>query len=190
MNKEKDSSIHRKIERDFFKVSYPKGILKEYEKKVLSSGQLGDLLPMRFISTATEEWVYYEFQNHRPLDQIQLQNLTEAMEIIEKVLVVLLQAEDYLIDIGNICLDYRWIYYDETGKTVRLAYVPKRETLDWQISLFQLIGDVNGLYDSKDSQPYFQQLVDYMDHRLRTLRDLFLKIGELKREAHLTMGGL
>jgi len=185
-----NQNIVRKMERDFFQVIYPKGLLKEYERRVLCSGQLGDLLPMRFVSTATEDLVYYEVQNFQALDKLTFSHLYEALELIEKVLAVLLKAEDYLIDIGNICLDYRWIYYEIESRNIRLAYVPKREILDWQISLFQLIGDINGLYDSKGCLPYFQELMDYMDYRPRNLRELFIKIGDLKREAHLSFGEL
>lgn len=176
--------ITRAIKDDSFLVTYPKGILKDYEKRVLASGELGDLLKMRFISSENQDTVYYEIAGYIPLAQVVFNNLNEAMEIIEGVLTVMLKAEDYLIDIGNICLDYHWIYYNVLNKDIRLAYVPHREVFQWQLSVFQLVGDLNGMYDSKEAQPYFEELKKYMEECQRTLQDVFLKICDMKREAH------
>lgn len=188
MNAEQE--IKRIIKDDSFIVIYPKGILKDYEKRVLAGGELGDLLKMRFISSEKEDTVYYEIAGYIPLSQLIFSDLYEAMDIIEGVLTVMLKSEDYLIDIGNICLDYRWVYYDSRGKTIRLAYIPRREALQWQLSVFQLVGDLNGMYDSKEVQPYFEDLKNYMEGCQRTLQDLFLKICDLKREAHLSIGAI
>lgn len=177
--------MERTIKDGSFVVTYPKGILKDYEKRVLAGGELGDLLKMRFIGTEEKDVVYYEIAGYVPLAQVVFNNLNEAMNIIEGVLNVMLKAEDYLIDIGNICLDYRWVYYDRSNSSIRLAYIPRREVLQWQLSVFQLIGDLNGMYDSKGAQPYFEDLKNYMEGCQRTLQDLFLKICDLKREAHL-----
>lgn len=177
--------IKRTIKDESFVVTYPKGILKDYEQRVLAGGELGDLLKMRFIASENQDTVYYEFAGYIPLAQVVFNNLNEAMDIIEGVLTVMLKAEDYLIDIGNICLDYRWVYYNEINNAIRLAYVPRREALQWQLSVFQLVGDLNGMYDSKEAQPYFEELKNYMEGCQRTLQDLFLKICDLKRDAHL-----
>lgn len=183
-----ETEIKRIIKDDSFAVIYPKGILKDYEKRVLAGGEIGDLLKMRFISSEKQDTVYYEIAGYIPLAQVVFKDFYEAMDIIERVLTVMLKAEDYLIDIGNICLDYRWIYYDGRDKTIRLAYVPKREVFQWQLSVFQLVGDLNGMYDSKETQPYFDDLKNYTEGCQRTLHDLFLKICDLKREAYLSGG--
>lgn len=178
--------IQRTIKDDSFLVCYPKGILKDYEKRVLAGGELGELLKMRFIMSEKQDTVYYEIAGYTPLSQVVFNNLQEAMDIIERVLSVMLKAEDYLIDIGNICLDYRWVYLNLKNNEVRLAYIPRREVLQWQLSIFQLVGDLNGMYNSKDAQPYFDNLLKYMEGCQRNLHDLFLKICDLKREAHLS----
>lgn len=177
--------IKRIIKDESFVVTYPKGILKEHEKRILAEGVLGDLLKMRFISSEKQDSVYYEIAGYISLAQVIFNNLNEAMDIIEGVLTAMLKAEDYLIDIGNICLDYRWVYYNKINNDIRLAYVPRREVLQWQLSIFQLVGDLNGMYDSKEAQPYFEELKKYMEECPRNLQDLFLKICDLKREAHL-----
>jgi hypothetical protein len=51
-----------------------------------------------------------------------------------------------------------------------------------------LLDDLSVIYDSKEAQPYLEDLKNYMDACQRTLQDLFLKICDLKREAHLSVG--
>jgi hypothetical protein len=180
--------IQRIYQDDSFIVIYPKGLLKDYEKRVLAGGDLGNLLEMRFISSEKQEKVYYEIAGYKPLDGMVINNLYEVLDIIEGVLTILIKAQNYLIHLGNISLDYRWMYIDSKDKSLRLAYLPRREIPQWQSSLAYLLDDLSVIYDSKEAQPYFEDLKNYMESCQRSLHDLFLKICDLKREAHLSVG--
>jgi hypothetical protein len=186
LNKQVESQ--RIYQDDSFLVIYPKGLLKEYEKRVLAGGEIGNLLEMRFISSEKQEKVYYEIAGCKALEGHDINNIYEVLDIIEGVLSILIKAQDYLIHLGNISLDYRWMYINSKDKSLRLAYLPRVEIPQWQSSLGQLLEDLSVLYDSKEAQPYFEDLKNYMESCQRSLHDLFLKICDLKREAHLSVG--
>lgn len=180
--------ITRTLKDNSFLVVYEKGLMKDYEKRVLAGREVENLLKMRFITSEKHDNVYYEISSYTPLDQVVFNDLYEAMDIIEGILTVMIKTEDYLIDVGNICLDYPWIYYDTVKRSVHLAYLPRRQTLQWQTSFHRLLVDLQEMCDSKEAQPYFESLKDYIGHCQRSLQDVFLKVCDLQRETHLSIG--
>ncbi len=179
--------ITRTFKDDSFFIVYEKGVLKDYEKRILAGKEIDNLLRMRFIASENKDTVYYDISAYTPLKNVVVLDLFEAINIIQDLITILIKAEDYLIEIGNICLDYEWIYYDTNKKDIYLSYLPRKDTPQWQLSIFKFVADFAIIYNSEEAQPYFETLKNYLEESHRSLQDLFLKICDLKREAHLSM---
>ena len=96
-----------------------------------------------------------------------------------------MNADEYLIDIDYINIDYDSIYHDERKNRIKLLYMPSAEKVAWQNTLIRLNDDIKTIYHRQDLTNYLEQLTHYMSTSHRTIENVSNKISELKRDAHL-----
>ncbi len=176
------------------KISYGNGritiickqnLFKEYEKKVLASGMLAGLVVTEFLKTEHLDRVTYNISGMKKISEQDLSTLNDALDLLQKILFILLNADEYLIDIDYINLSYDCIYKEERKKGIRLLYVPCVEKIVWQNSFSELIHDLKTIYPRHDLTNYLEQLIRYISISHRTIENVSDKISELKRDAHL-----
>ncbi len=166
-------------------VSYEKGILSEYQKKVLASGEVRNFVKMEFINIHGSDVVNYCIEGLEVLSEYKVLSFNNAMDFLEMVLHALMKSEEYLVDIGNICLDPDHIYIEPTNNLIKFFYKPSKEPSYWLKSFRGLVVRINDAYENRDINVYFEKLTNYIDENSKTLEDLSLKISELKRDAHI-----
>jgi len=164
---------------------YKQNLFKEYEKKVLASGLLTGLAVMEFIEIEHDDCVTYNISGRKMISLSDFCTLNDALVFLKKILVILLNADEYLIDIDNINLDYERIYHDDRKNNIRLLYIPSAEKTTWQNSFIGLINDIGATCNRKDLTNYLEQLIHYLSTSHRTIEDVSNKISEFKRDAHL-----
>lgn len=160
-------------------------LLREYEKKVLASAMITGLAVVEFLRTDQIDRLTYNISGMKKISESNFSRLNDAFELFKKILTILLNADEYLIDIDKINLDYDSIYEDERKNNIRLLYLPSVEKVPWQTSLSGLINEIKISYNRQDLTNYLEQLNSYLSMSHRTIEDVLNKISELKREAHL-----
>jgi len=178
-----------KVERNYnagrLVVSYEKGTLSEYQKKVLASGEIRNILKMEFINIKSGDVVNYCIEGLEPLSEYKVLSFNRVMDLLEMVLNALMKSEEYLVDIGNICLDPDYIYIEPASHLIKFFYKPSEAPSYWLKSFRGLVIRINDAYGNRDIKVYFEKLINYIDENNKTLEDLSLKISELKRDAHI-----
>lgn len=166
-------------------VAYEAGFLPEYEKKVLASGEIGGLIKMEFLNVEGRDVVTYNISGLEPLIKHAFSSFNDIMDFLETALTVLAHTDEYLVDIGNICLDTDHIFIETRRKRLKFVYKPTGNPVNWQQSFGMLIVNINETLQSRDIIKYFDLLTAYIDESDRTISDVSLKISELKRDAHM-----
>jgi len=165
--------------------SYEKGILSDYQKKVLASGEIRNFVKIEFINIHSNDVVNYCIEGLVALSDYKVLSFNNAMDILEMVLQALMKSEEYLVDIGNICMEPEHIYIEPRNNLIKFIYKPSKAPAYWLKTFRGLVVRINDAYDNRDINIYFEKLKNYIDEDNKTLEDLSLKISELKRDAHI-----
>lgn len=166
-------------------VRYEKGILLGYQKKVLASGEIRNFIKMEFVNIHSNDVVNYCIEGLEALSEYKVLSFNHAMDLLEMVLNALMKSEEYLVDIGNICLDPDYIYIEPVRNYINFFYKPSEQPSYWLKSFRGLVIHINDSYENRDTKVYFEKLIKYIDENNKTMEDLCLKISELKRDAHI-----
>ncbi len=180
-----DVKVERKHNTGRLVIIYEKGILSEYQKKVLASGEIRNFVKMEFINIHSGDVVNYCIEGLEALSEYRVLSFNCVMDLLEMVLNALMKSEEYLVDIGNICMDPDYIYIEPVSHIIKFFYKPSVAPSYWLKSFRGLVIRINDAYENRDIKVYFEKLINYIDENNKTLEDLSLKLSELKRDAHI-----
>ncbi len=169
------------IRNNDFKLQLKDGSIKDFEKIVLSSGICELFMPMGFVRMEDGELVSYNCSGYTSLRQCELKEAAEAFEILEKTLILVNRAGEYLITPGKITLSMDTIFYNRKTKQVRIAYVPVEEN---QLSLRENMSEFFSQMKEKISgkeRGYLEKVKSQMEERNYYIGDLINMIGEIRR---------
>lgn len=171
-----------RIRNNDFKLKLKEGSIREYEKIVLS--QINDIfMPMGFVSTGEGEIVSYNCSGYAALRQCKITEVLEALEILERTLVLVGRAGEYLITPRKIMLSIDTIFYNRDSRHVKIAYVPvenENATLRENMTHFITEMEKNVIGAGKT---YLQDVKKEMDENNYYIQDLINVIGEIRRSA-------
>ena len=171
-------------ENNEYRMCFREDSILDFERAMLTSGECRDLLPMYFISSDDQHVAYYDCNGFAPLSRYRVDKTEDALFILEKVLIILSSAVEYLITPAKISLSTDTVFYNvETGE-IKIAYVPVREEpAGSSKNLLRLIGqlkaDVTDEY--KDFLDRFAVIVYRNNYHLRELTN---RMGLLRRELY------
>lgn len=172
----------KKIRNNDFKLELKEGAIRDYEKVILS--QINDIfMPMGFVSTSEGELVSYNCSGYSSLRQCRITEVMEALEILERTLMLVSRAGEYLISPRKIMLSMDTIFYDKETRQVKIAYVPiedERTTLRENMADFitEMENTVSGT-----GRTYLRDVKKQMDENNYYIQDLINVIGEIRRSA-------
>ena len=172
-------------ENNEYRMCFREESILDFERAMLSSGECSHLLPMLFLSSDSKHIVYYDCKGFVPLSRYRVDKTEDALFILEKVLIILSSAIEYLITPAKILLSTDTVFFcAETGE-IKIAYVPvKEEPAGSSKNLLRLIAqlkaDVTDGY--KGYLDRFASVVYANNYHLRELTD---KMGLLRRELYL-----
>lgn len=171
-----------RIRNNDFKLKLKEGSIRDYEKIVLS--QINDIfMPMGFVSTGEGELVSYNCSGYAALRQCRITEVMEALEILERTLILVRRAGEYLITPRKIMLSVDTIFYNRESRQVKIAYVPvenENATLRENMTHFitEMESNVTGA-----GKAYLQDVKKEMDENNYYIHDLINVIGEIRRSA-------
>ena len=172
----------KRLRNNDFKLELKEGAIKDYEKVILS--QINDIfMPMGFVSTSEGELVSYNCSGYAALRQCRVTEVMEALDILERTLMLVSRAGEYLISPRKIMLSMDTIFYDRETKQVKIAYVPiedDRCTLRENMSDF--ISEMEQSL-SGTGRAYLKDVKKQMEENNYYIRDLINVIGEIRRSA-------
>ncbi|MDD2217128.1 MAG: DUF6382 domain-containing protein [Eubacteriales bacterium] len=169
-----------------FAIELKKGILKEYEKEILLSNQMNFLLPMGIVEKDGTDRIIYDYTNFEPIYKMNGPlGVKSVLDILEKTIISLIAAEDYLLDAGKVALSCSTVYTDSRTRNVRLMYFPSKgdnSNICENISAFAK--ELSGKYVSGIAAEYLSAVESYTANNT-SLLGLANKIAAMRREAFI-----
>ncbi len=172
-------------ENNEYKLCFKEDSILDFERIMLSSGECDYLLPMLFLGGSSRQVAYYDCRGFVPLSRYRVDRTEDALFILERVLIILSRAIEYLITPAKVSLSTDTVFFNaETGE-IKIAYVPVKEVpAGSSINLLRLIAqlkaDVTDEYKSYLDR--FAAVVYGNNYHLRELTD---RMGLLRRELYL-----
>lgn len=170
------------IRKNDFKLQLKNGEIKDFEKIVLSSGICELFVPMGFVSSEEGEMVFYDCSGYTALSQYHMKHVREALEVLEKILILISKAGEYLISPSKITLNRETIFYNEKTGQIRIAYVPvSKQWASLKENVIGFVGEVEGEIGGTQ-RLYLEKVKKHLNHHNYYVKDMINLIGELKRE--------
>ena len=171
-----------KIRDNNFRIQLKEGAIKDYEKIVLS--EINDIfMPMGFVSFDEGELVTYNCSGYASLKQCDIKEALEALEILERTMLLISRASEYLISPNMITLNMDTIFYDRESRQVRIAYVPvENECANLRENMTELITEIKGGLHG-NGQTYMDEVRNKMNENNYYIQDLINIIGDIRRDA-------
>lgn len=172
------------IRNNDFKLRLKDGSVKEFEKVVLSSGICDLFMPMGFVRLEEGELVSYNCSGYTPLRHCDIEETKEAFEILEKTLILVNRAGEYLITPSKITLNMDTIFYNRKNRQVRIAYVPAEEAqLSLRENVAEFFTQMEGKLKGKD-RAYLENVKTQMEEHNYYISDLINMLGEIRRKLY------
>lgn len=171
-----------RIRDNNFRIQLKEGAIKDYEKIVLSD--VNDIfMPMGFLSYDEGELVTYNCSGYSSLSQCDIKEVLEALEILERTLVLVSRASEYLISPSMITLSMETIFYDRDSGRVRIAYVPViNEKASLRENMAEFITEIKDNLQMQE-QVYMDKVKTQMEENNYYIQDLINIIGDIRRTA-------
>ena len=171
--------------KNIFTIEYECGRIKKFEKKILAQGLCKSFLPMSFVSFGEIERANYDCSGYQPLVNYEFRNSKEMVDLLEKCIFALMDSCGYLINPKKIELSAETVFYSDSKKEVKLAYVPKTIPAGKALHVFtELLENIEKSMRSKDIHNYLKSIVSYIEYSNGSFFDVINYLGELKQEIH------
>ena len=168
-----------KLRNNDFRLELKKGTIRDYEKIILS--QINDIfMPMGFVNTSEGELVTYNCSGYSSLRQCKVTEVLEALEILERTLILVSRAGEYLISPRKIMLSTDTIFYNTDTKQVKIAYVPvEDESLTLRENMAGFITEMENKV-SGTGRTYLEDVKKEMEENNYYIQDLINVIGDIR----------
>ena len=169
-----------------FSVDIEKNIMRKYEKNIIASGKLDFFIPMSFIDLGKKERIVYDYTGYISLDSIEEGfDVKTTFDFLEKILYILLQAEDHLIDPSKLHLTCSTAYVSKENNDVRLIYLPtNNENKNLNKNIIEFLEDMESKYMSKGAKEYLNIIKNYLKQN-SGVDEIINRICSIKREAYI-----
>lgn len=171
-------------ENNEYRMCFREDSILDFERVMLSSGECAHLLPMIFVSGNSQHVAYYDCKGFVPLSRYRVDKTEDALFILERVLIILSSAIEYLITPAKISLSTDTVFFNTETGDIKIAYVPVKEvpagsSRNLLRLIAQLKADVTDGY--RDYLDRFAAMVYGNNYHLRELTD---RMGLLRRELY------
>ena len=171
--------------RNVFTIEYEYGRIKTFEKKILAKGLCKSFLPMSFVYYGETERVNYDCSGYQPIANCEFKSSKEMIDLLEKCIFALMDSSGYLINPRKIELNAETVFYSDSRKEVRFAYVPKTIPAKRVLHVFiELLEHAGKSVRGKDMHNYLKSIVSYIEYSNGSFLDVINYLGELKQEIH------
>ncbi|MGI6721953.1 MAG: DUF6382 domain-containing protein [Anaerovoracaceae bacterium] len=156
--------------------------IKEYEERVLSSGLCDFALPMYFMHRGERTELCYECSGYRCAADMELTTAKDCFELLEKALLTLKKAGEFLVEQEKITLSRETVYFHSRRRNVRIAFFPgERCCMEKKAAAFvEELADNSG----EQARTYLEKLQQLMVRDNLDLTAGINEIGKIRRELH------
>ncbi|MDO4544889.1 MAG: DUF6382 domain-containing protein [Bacillota bacterium] len=167
-----------------FRVKIEDNVMREYEKVMLSSGECSMFMPMGFMSEDDGELVCYDCSGFAPLSSYRIERTEDALYLLERTMIILNRAVEYLITPSRITLTTDTVFYNKETGEIKIAYVPMtQEGVNLRKNIVLFIGQLKAeIRDGKGN--YLREVAKYVYHHNYFFKDIINKIGLFQRELY------
>ena len=99
-------------ENNEYRLCFREDSILDFERVMLSSGECSYLLPMVFVSGDSKHVAYYDCKGFVPLSRYRVDRTEDALFILERVLIILSSAIEYLITPAKIFLSTDTVFFN------------------------------------------------------------------------------
>lgn len=172
-----------------FRLRLREGSVLEHEKVMLSSGQCDCFMPMGFIGDEKGVTACYDCSGFAPLSSYRIERTEDALYLLERTLIILGNAVQYLISPERVMLTTSTVFYNKDTGQVRIAYVPMAEQQpDMRRNIAAFAGQLKS--DIADGRGALLDEVSrcalYKNYHVK---DLITKVAVLKRRIYAGEAG-
>ncbi len=176
--------------------------IREYEKKMLCSGQCLYAVPMHFISEDRRLHAFYDFTGYVQLTECIKRKLesytpgrenqkliTDLLHILSGILECVKGMENYLILPERISVHPDVVFVDMDTDRIKLAFYPNENLeLSLQNRIAGLIQDLSGLFHSDEADQHLKKIEDFILMKNPGLDGMIGFLGSMQREAGYIYG--
>lgn len=176
--------------------------IREYEKKMLCSGQCLYAVPMHFISENRTLNAFYDFTGYVQLKECisrKLQSctsgrenqklITDLLHILSGILECVKGMENYLILPERLSVHPDVVFVDMYNDSIKLAFYPNENPeLSLQSRIAGLIHDLGGLLRSDEADQYLKKIEEFISIKNPGLDGMISFLGSMQREAGYIYG--
>lgn len=161
--------------------------IKTFEMRILSEGQCRAFLPMSFIKRGCNLYVTYHTEEYVPLISLDLNQPFDLLHRIEKLLISIKDAENYLLPFERYMIVKEDIFFSEKWDHIRLKFEPETEHLseDFSTKFSELISQIMILVLDERTKEYLEMVIKKLENTNISREGITNYIGELKREVHI-----
>ena len=167
-----------------YTLEFAKEDIKTYEERVLSSGLCDFAIPMRFTLYRGKRRVRYECSGYMALSDLESSDIGNILDIIERTLIMLKSAKDFLIDPDKVTLTKETVFYNARTGNVRIAYIVKKGS-SVQSNVVSFIDSFMET-DNQRTRDCLDKLGHDISIKNLSLEDSINRIGELKRKTFIS----
>lgn len=166
-----------------YTLEFAKEDIRAYEERVLSSGLCDFAIPMRFTLYRGKRRVRYECSGYMALSDLEPSGVENILEIIERTLIMLKRAKEFLIDPDKVTLTKETVFYNARRGDVKIAYIVKQRSSVQS----NMVSFIYSFMETGDKRT--RDCLDKLSHDISmnnlSLEDSIDRIGEIKRETRI-----
>lgn len=160
--------------------------IRDYEIKIFASGNCKCFVPMSFMKTNQKLCVIYHTEGYQKLDLSQFQDPYEILNLVEKMVLCVKEAQNHLILHTRYYLTENYIYLDQDMSVMKIIFIPSKENEEKPNFSEKM---VHFLEEMKFENVRCSEYINLVIHKLEkfnlSMGALLNYLSELKREIHL-----
>ena len=154
--------------------------IRPFEEKVLTSGLCDFSLPANFVTADGVKSAVYDSSGYTCLDDIIFKDTDDILELLEKTLMNLDKAGEFLIDPDHIVLDGNTVFQNLKNGDVKFAFIPLREQKH-RGNVINIM-DYFGNRADQDGRVIISKLKKYIIGRNLSMRDAVKHISLIRKD--------
>lgn len=171
---------------DLMERVYESNEIREFEIKILASGNCKCFIPMSFVKIKGQLSVTYHIDGYKELKINQINNPYEMLNVVEKLVLCIKEAQNHLILQSRYCLMENLIFSNQNMSNIKIMFMPIKELDSNETFACKFVVFLKQMcFKDKRCNEYINIVIDKLENFNLSMRDFVNYLGELKREVYL-----
>lgn len=164
-----------------FEKMYDKGMIREYEQKVISDGICESFIPISFIDEGSKMRLIYKYDGYLMISECRFRQIIQLFNIIDLVIMNVEEAFDYMIEPARLEIKGNTVFYRRDTEEIRLAFSVSDNDSGFTENLISFMNELMLRYDGNSGE-YMDKLKEYILKYNPDFSSIRKKIKELKMQ--------